>query len=49
MKGLAVNVVAALALWALAVTVAVFLVPSVAWADVFEYITAQPPCKGPGV
>ena len=49
MKGLAVNVIAAFALCALAVTVAVFLVPSVAWADVFEYITTQPPCKDPGV
>ena len=49
MKGLAVNVIAAFALCALAVTVAVLLVPSVAWADVFEYLTTQPPCKGPGV
>jgi hypothetical protein len=49
MKGLAVNVIAAFALCAMAVTVAVFLVPSVAWADVLEYLTTQPPCKGPGV
>jgi hypothetical protein len=49
MKGLAVNVLAAFALCALAVTLAVLLVPSIAWADVFEYLTAQPPCKGPGV
>jgi hypothetical protein len=49
MKGLAVNVVAAFALCALAVTLAVLLVPSIAWAEVFEYLTTQPPCKGPGV
>jgi hypothetical protein len=49
MKGLAVNVVAAFALCVLAVSLAVFLVPSVAWADLLEYLTTQPPCKGPGV
>jgi hypothetical protein len=47
MKGLTVNVVAAFALCALAVTLAVLLVPSIAWAEVFEYMTTQPPCKGP--
>ena len=49
MKGLAVNVVAAFALCVLAVSLAVFLVPSIAWADLLEYLTTQPPCKGPGV
>jgi hypothetical protein len=49
MKALAVNVVAAFALCAMAVTLAVLLVPSIAWAEVFEYLTTQPPCKGPGV
>ena len=49
MKALAVNALVAFALCAMAVTVAVFLVPSVAWADVLEYLTTQPPCKGPGV
>jgi hypothetical protein len=49
MTRLAVNVLAAFALCVLAVTLAVLLVPSIAWADVFEYLTTQPPCKGPGV
>lgn len=49
MKGLAVNVLAAFALCALAVTLAVLLVPSIAWAEVSEYLTTQPPCRGPGV
>ena len=48
MKALAVNVVVAFALCAMAVTLAVLLVPSIAWADVLEYMTTQPPCKGPG-
>ena len=49
MKALAVNVVVAFALCAMAVTLAVLLVPSIAWADVLEYLTTQPPCKGSGV
>ena len=49
MKGLAVDVLAAFALCALGVALAVLLVPSIAWADVFEYLTTQPPCKGAGV
>jgi hypothetical protein len=27
----------------------VLLVPSIAWAEVFEYMTTQPPCKGPDI
>jgi hypothetical protein len=46
MNRLAVNVLAAFALCALAVTLAMLLVPSIAWADMFEYLTTQPPCKG---
>ena len=46
---LAVNVLAAFALCVVAVTLAVLLVPSIAWADVFEYLTTQPPCKGPSI
>jgi len=49
MTRLAVNVLAAVALCVLAVTLAVLLVPNIAWADVLEYLTTQPPCKGPGV
>lgn len=49
MNRLAVNVLAAFALCALAVTLTVLLVPSIVWADVLEYLTSQPPCKGPGV
>jgi hypothetical protein len=49
MKALAVNLVVAFAQCAMAVTLAVLLVPSIVWADVLEYLTAQPPCKGPGV
>ena len=49
MKNVAVNVLAAFALCVLAVTLAMLLVPSIAWAEVFEYLTTQPPCKGPGV
>jgi len=46
MNRLPVNVLAAFALCALAVTLAMLLVPSIAWADMFEYLTTQPPCKG---
>jgi hypothetical protein len=49
MNSVAVNVLAALALCVLVVTVAMLLVPNIAWADVFEYITTQPPCKGPSI
>ena len=49
MKALAVNALMAFALCAMAVTLAVLLVPSIAWADVLEYLTTQPPCKGLGV
>jgi hypothetical protein len=49
MKALAVNVLVAFALCAMAVSLAVLLVPSIAWADVLEYLTTQLPCKGPGV
>ena len=49
MNSVAVSVLAALALCVLTVTLAVLLVPSIAWAEVFEYLTTQPPCKGPGV
>jgi hypothetical protein len=49
MTSVAVSVLAAFALCVLAVTLATLLVPSIAWAEVFEYLTTQPPCKGPGV
>jgi hypothetical protein len=31
------------------VSLAMLLVPTIAWADVFEYLTTQPPCKGPSI
>jgi hypothetical protein len=46
MKGLAVNVLAAFALCALAVSLAVLLVPSVLWAAAFEWLTTTLPCGG---
>jgi hypothetical protein len=49
MNSVSVNVLVALALCALVVTVAMLLVPNIAWADVFEYLTTQPPCKGPSI
>jgi hypothetical protein len=49
MNSVAVNVLAALALCMLVVTVAMLLMPNIAWADVFEYLTTQPPCKGPSI
>ena len=47
MKGLAVNVLAAFAVCALAVTLAVLLLPSVSWAAALEWLTTTPPCGGP--
>ena len=47
MKRVAVIVVAALAVCVLAVTLAVLLVPSFAWADVLGWLTTTPPCEGP--
>jgi hypothetical protein len=49
MKSVAVNALAALALCVLFVSLAMLLVPTIAWADVFEYLTTQPPCKGPSI
>jgi ABC-type Fe3+ transport system permease subunit len=49
MNSVAVSVLAAFALCVLAVSLAMLVVPSIAWAEVFEYLTMQPPCKGPGV
>jgi hypothetical protein len=49
MKSVAVNVLAALALCVLFVSLAMLLVPTIAGADVFEYLTTQPPCKGPSI
>ena len=46
MSSVAVSVLAAFALCVVAVTLAVLLVPTIAWAEVFEYMTTQPPCKG---
>jgi hypothetical protein len=46
-NSVALSVLAAFALCVVAVTLAVLLVPSIAWAEVFEYMTTQPPCKGP--
>ncbi len=47
MKRVAVIVLAALAVGVLAVTLAVFLVPSLSWADVLAWVTTTPPCEGP--
>ena len=49
MSSVAVSVLAAIALCVVAVTLAVLLVPSIAWAEIFEYMTTQPPCKGPDI
>jgi hypothetical protein len=49
MSSVAVSVLAAIALCVVAVTLAMLLVPSIAWAEVFEYMTTQPPCKGPDI
>jgi hypothetical protein len=49
MNSVAVNVLAALAACVLVVTLAMLLVPSIAWTEVFEYLTTQPPCKGPSI
>jgi hypothetical protein len=49
MNSVAVSVLAAFALCVLAVSLAMLVVPTIAWAEVFEYLTTQPPCKGPGV
>ena len=46
MNSVAVSVLAAFALCVLFVTLAMLLVPTIAWAEVWEYITTQPPCKG---
>jgi len=48
-NSVAVSVLAAIALCVVVVTLAVLLVPSIAWAEVFEYMTTQPPCKGPDI
>ena len=47
MNTVAVIVVAAFAVCVLAVTLAVLLVPSLAWADVLGWVTTTPPCEGP--
>jgi hypothetical protein len=47
MKSLAVIVLVALAVCMLAVSLAVFLVPSLSWADTFGWLTTTPPCEGP--
>ena len=49
MMSVAVSVLAAIALCVVAVTLAVLLVPSIAWAEVFEYMMTQPPCKDPDI
>ena len=49
MNSVAVSVLAAIALCVVAVTLVVLLVPSIAWAEVIEYMTTQPPCKGPDI
>jgi hypothetical protein len=49
MNSVAVSILAAFALCVLAVSLAVLVVPSIAWAEVVAYLTTQPPCKGPGV
>jgi hypothetical protein len=47
MNTVAVIVLAALVVCVLAVTLAVLLVPSLAWADVLGWVTTTPPCEGP--
>jgi hypothetical protein len=49
MNSVAVSVLAAFALCVVVVTLAMLLVPTIAWAEVWEYITTQPPCKGPSI
>jgi hypothetical protein len=47
MNTVAVIVLAASAVCVLAVTLAVLLVPSLAWADVLGWMTTPPPCEAP--
>jgi hypothetical protein len=47
MKTMTVIVVAAFGVCVLAVTLAVLLVPSLAWADVLGWLTTTPPCEAP--
>jgi hypothetical protein len=47
MNTVAVIVLAAFAVCVLALTLAVLLVPSLAWADVLGWVTTTPPCEGP--
>ena len=46
-KRVALGVLAALAVFGLAVTLAVLLLPSLSWANVLEWLTTTPPCEGP--
>jgi hypothetical protein len=46
MNRVAVIVIAALAVCVVAVTLAVLLIPSLAWADVLGWVTTTP-CEGP--
>ena len=47
MNRVALIVIAALAVCVVAVTLAVLLVPGLAWADVLGWMTTPPPCEGP--
>ena len=47
MNTAAVIVVATFGVCVLAVTLAVLLVPSLAWTDVLGWLTTTPPCEGP--
>jgi hypothetical protein len=47
MRRVALIVIAALAVCVLAVTLAVLLLPGLAWADVLEWMTTTPPCEAP--
>jgi hypothetical protein len=47
MNRVAVIVIAALAVCVVAVTLAVLLIPSLAWADVLGWVTTTTPCEGP--
>jgi hypothetical protein len=47
MKRVTLGVLAVLAVGALAVTLAVLLLPGLSWANVLEWVTTTPLCEAP--
>ncbi len=46
-KRVALGALAVLAVGALALTLAVLMLPSLSWANVLEWVTTTPPCEAP--